>query len=101
MNRLPFNQIQILFFYLRRFYLRSDIRYPWEHTKKMMSCDFSKLPKEKNDDSDNIMDDKHEAQDDENEMNFAEMEMSERKTRVERSKSGRLKFELKNKLWRI
>ena len=76
-------------------------KFDQELTKKMMSCDFSKLPKEKDDDGDDIMDDKNEAQDDENEVDFVAKEMPERKTRVERNKAGRLKVEMKNKLRRI
>ena len=46
-----------------------------EHFKKTMSCDFSKLPKEKNDDSDDIMVCKNEAQGNEKEVDFVAKEM--------------------------
>lgn len=55
-----------------------------EYTKKIMSHNFSKLPKEKDNSSGDIMDDTYEAQDDENELDFPAKELPERKTRVER-----------------
>ena len=67
----------------------------------MISCDFNKLQKEKVDDKDDVMDEKNKTQDDENELDFVAKEMPEYKTRVERNKAGKLKFELKNKLRRI
>ena len=45
--------------------------------KKMMSCNFSKLANGKDDDSDNIIDDRDEAQDDENEKGYVAKEMPE------------------------
>lgn len=60
-----------------------------ECTKKMMSCDFTTLPKDKHDDSDDIMDEKNEAHDDGNEVHFFAKEISEHKAHIERNRSGR------------
>ena len=57
-----------------------------EQMKKIMSRNFRKLLKEKDDDSDGIMDDKNEIQDDENEVDFVAKEMPEHKTRIECNK---------------
>ena len=72
-----------------------------EHTKKMMSCDFCKLPNEKDDDSHDIMDDKNEAQGNENEEDFLVKKMPNRKTRFEPKKARQYKLYLKNKLRKI